>query len=621
MAKLFPPGYQFLDLNGQPVNGGGVVFYQNGTTTIKGVFTDTALSVAATNSGTSTPKGAPLDSAGRFTQGDLYGSGAYTVVLEDSSGSQIWSRDDFIALATVSNTTYYELGTTASGQAHPGIVTGHLIETNYFDSNRVSDSGGLHRFSGTTTAGNAGNWPNADGFFYDTDGKQFKAVGPRFRVQQFGALVDGATDDAAAIKAALINGVAVLPQGTCVVASKIEIPTNGGLVGDSAEKSIIKTLTDIIPVAAATDADRWIARDFNIYTSTNTTDAGFDVPSGNDRWSISNVRVDNAGGGAFNDGFTITGATIGHLDHCTANDCLQYGYNIESSSNAINLISCIGENNTTAEVFGSASDGIVILGGTYQGTTAPDGISFSSVDSSEIIGPWIEEDAVSAFALKLSSCTGIRASYRHQGGEATELIDSDLNFIGPIVGSPVTTTLDATSNQNFLMGQFDATDITDSGSGNVFFTNLGVPLFTKNSRVNNLAFSDTNSEYIDMLWASNVAEIMTNQIGSGSARVLRLGTVGAADLQLSTTDTQRWVVQSTGDFLAASDGSYSIGAETSNDPKNISLTEYLAGREMTAPGVPAANGYRLFAVDSGGGKTVLKVQFATGAAQTLATEP
>lgn len=48
---------------------------------------------------------------------------------------------------------------------------------------------------------------------------------------------------------------------------------------------------------------------------------------------------------------------------------------------------------------------------------------------------------------------------------------------------------------------------------------------------------------------------------------------------------------------------------------------YLEGFEQTAPSAPATNGYRIFAVDSGGGKTVLKVIFASGAAQTLATQP
>lgn len=41
----------------------------------------------------------------------------------------------------------------------------------------------------------------------------------------------------------------------------------------------------------------------------------------------------------------------------------------------------------------------------------------------------------------------------------------------------------------------------------------------------------------------------------------------------------------------------------------------------SAPSAPASNMVRIFVVDNGLGKTVLKAQFATGAAQTIATEP
>ena len=95
MAMLFPPGYQFADTNGKALNGGGVVFFENGTTTLKNVFTDAALTSGATNSETTTPKGQPLNAAGRFLQGDLFGSGTYTVVIFDSNGSTIKSSDDF----------------------------------------------------------------------------------------------------------------------------------------------------------------------------------------------------------------------------------------------------------------------------------------------------------------------------------------------------------------------------------------------------------------------------------------------------------------------------------------------------------------------------------------------
>lgn len=53
----------------------------------------------------------------------------------------------------------------------------------------------------------------------------------------------------------------------------------------------------------------------------------------------------------------------------------------------------------------------------------------------------------------------------------------------------------------------------------------------------------------------------------------------------------------------------------------INTTDVLAGVEISEPAAPAANGYKIFAIDSGGGKTILKVRFASGASQTIATEP
>lgn len=54
---------------------------------------------------------------------------------------------------------------------------------------------------------------------------------------------------------------------------------------------------------------------------------------------------------------------------------------------------------------------------------------------------------------------------------------------------------------------------------------------------------------------------------------------------------------------------------------NLTVSGYLQGAEMTAPGSAAANGYRIYAEDNGSGKTRLMVKFATGAAQQIAIEP
>jgi hypothetical protein len=52
--------------------------------------------------------------------------------------------------------------------------------------------------------------------------------------------------------------------------------------------------------------------------------------------------------------------------------------------------------------------------------------------------------------------------------------------------------------------------------------------------------------------------------------------------------------------------------------KHIALTE-ISGASL--PAAPAANGGALYLEDNGSGKTVLKIRFATGAVQTIATEP
>lgn len=55
---------------------------------------------------------------------------------------------------------------------------------------------------------------------------------------------------------------------------------------------------------------------------------------------------------------------------------------------------------------------------------------------------------------------------------------------------------------------------------------------------------------------------------------------------------------------------------------NFSLVRgYVQGFEQTAPAAPAADGYRLFAQDNGGGKTQLMVLFSSGAAQQVAIQP
>jgi hypothetical protein len=85
---IFPPLSQFFDNDGDPLNGGTVTVQDAGTTTSRNIYTDTALSVGATNP-------VPLDSAGRPTQGVIYTAAtAYKLILKDSGGSTIRTEDN-----------------------------------------------------------------------------------------------------------------------------------------------------------------------------------------------------------------------------------------------------------------------------------------------------------------------------------------------------------------------------------------------------------------------------------------------------------------------------------------------------------------------------------------------
>jgi hypothetical protein len=86
MALLLPPGSQFFDSNGNPCASGSLTWFNTGTTNPKVIYTDPDLTIEATNPYS-------LDSSGRIAA-NLFGSGTYTVILKDSTGATVWSRDE-----------------------------------------------------------------------------------------------------------------------------------------------------------------------------------------------------------------------------------------------------------------------------------------------------------------------------------------------------------------------------------------------------------------------------------------------------------------------------------------------------------------------------------------------
>lgn len=86
MTRFYNPAPVFADLLGlEPLAGGSLQFYDKGTTTPKGTWSDSDLTVANQNP-------VPLDSSGRANT-NIWLDGAYTVVLRAADGTSVWTRD------------------------------------------------------------------------------------------------------------------------------------------------------------------------------------------------------------------------------------------------------------------------------------------------------------------------------------------------------------------------------------------------------------------------------------------------------------------------------------------------------------------------------------------------
>lgn len=91
--RLFMPFQQFLDSNGDPLNGGTMTFYQTSTTTKLDTYSDTSLSTANSNPIT-------LDSSGRLPV-DVFGKVEnYRAILKDSDGNTIFDADPVVDVDT-----------------------------------------------------------------------------------------------------------------------------------------------------------------------------------------------------------------------------------------------------------------------------------------------------------------------------------------------------------------------------------------------------------------------------------------------------------------------------------------------------------------------------------------
>lgn len=121
-----------------------------------------------------------------------------------------------------------------------------------------------------------------------------------------------------------------------------------------------------------------------------------------------------------------------------------------------------------------------------------------------------------------------------------------------------------------------------------------------------------------------------NGAAEDAARISAIWTVATAggettQLQFATRSaggalSNKWGISGAGTWIPSTDNAVNIGS-TSFRVAQLHLAQFTEYAEIVDPAAPAADRARLYAKDNGSGKTLLVVRFATGAVQTIATEP
>lgn len=254
---------QFLDNNGRPCAGCKLYSYAAGTTTPLATYSDAGLTIPNQNPIT-------LDSAGRAPA--LYlSSAAYKFVLQTPAGVTIWTQDQVMHPADLLR---IDLASAGAGKGADLIVNAlrrvgtldelkMLPKPNYprtvYLLGRLSpgDGGeGIFRWDGSDLSSQVSADPLA-GIYVAPETDPSGASGAWVRqftgmmnVRWWGAVGDGATDDTAALQAA-VNATAgqcslFLPRGTYVISDSIVVsaPANKYLtvLGENYVRSSIKAV-------------------------------------------------------------------------------------------------------------------------------------------------------------------------------------------------------------------------------------------------------------------------------------------------------------------------------------------------------------------------------------------
>jgi hypothetical protein len=226
MLRFAPPFETALDAAGVTLPGAKLYFYTTGTTTPAATYSNTGLSVANANP-------VVADSGGRFSDIFLNPATIYKSVLKTSADVIVWTADPInsAALATA------DLA---------GLVKAASLSSNGADLQAIMD-----KLAGTVNAASISNTVSDQqaitdklDFLQTGTGAVTRSLGARLRdvvsVRDFGAALDGTTDDTAAWTAALATGKDILfPAGTSKITDKLAFSATEGqqITGNGRYKS------------------------------------------------------------------------------------------------------------------------------------------------------------------------------------------------------------------------------------------------------------------------------------------------------------------------------------------------------------------------------------------------
>lgn len=236
-AQVFQTLLSGLRFDGSTLSGGKVYFYSPGTTTAKAVYTTRAKTVQAANPYT-------LDSNGQAT---VYGDGVYDIKVTTSGGTQkaYWynvALQDYTSVATATIDDYASLtaAVTAIGATPTRLVinsattiTGNTTVPTTLELD-ITKAGSINQGAYTLTI----NGPFSAGYYQVFTGTGLVAGLKEVIPQWYGAVVDGATDDMAAIQDAYDTivstgyGRIVFPPGVYHMESAAAIEGPAGAATD-----------------------------------------------------------------------------------------------------------------------------------------------------------------------------------------------------------------------------------------------------------------------------------------------------------------------------------------------------------------------------------------------------